>query len=72
MSDFFLFITTAAQIEAAALHQKRIGAVITKSAFCIALAELGIITNDECVECAQGHWPEGFKGFLEYLSEAGA
>lgn len=31
-----------------------------------------IITDEDCVAAAKGEWPDGFKGFLDYLSPAEA
>lgn len=69
---FELNIKTAAQIEVAALHAARLAATITKSTFCIGLADMEIITDEGCVAAAKGEWPEGFKDFLDYLSPAEA
>lgn len=65
-------VVTAADKAATALHAARQVASVAKPAFCIALAELGILTDEECVSSAKGEWPDGFTGFLEYLTPAEA
>lgn len=61
-------LTTASALADKLKHEARLSTVIPKSSFCIALADLDIITDDECVSSAKGEWPDGFKGFLAYLS----
>ena len=74
-------LVTRKQQEASSLDAARLAATITKSDFCIGLADMGIITDEECVAAAKGEWPEGaekvnakpeeivsgFADFLDYL-----
>lgn len=82
----FSRLTTAEERSAADILNRRLSAVIPKYQFCIGLAEIGIITDEECVAGAKGEWPEGaakenakegedvrgFSDFLDYLSPAEA
>jgi hypothetical protein len=69
--DFSMMVTAEAA-PAIALHSAREAASVGKASFCIALAEIGILTDAECVSSAKGEWPHDFTDFLEYLTPAEA
>jgi hypothetical protein len=63
---------SAAETLASKLSVKREGATLSKSDFCIHLADLGIIPDADCVSAAKGDWPSDFTGFLDFLPAAEA
>lgn len=62
-------IIKKADLMAARLAAARSEASLERADFCIALADLGLLSAEECVRAAQGHWPDGFQEFLMYLTE---
>lgn len=65
-------IQTPDQIKSLHTETLRRDAKISRAELCIALANLKLLTDDDCVAAAKGDWPAPFTEFLKYLTPSHA